>query len=1744
MITKVFRIELAGGKDVEKDFISISKATVAMGKAIAKAKGELATLVSTKADPGAISSLTAKISELEAKYKSLAQERKKAEADAKTLAQTEKLLAEAKLKSAQATQVEIDTMIAQDKELDRQIDREKKETEAIRKKKKELEGLPGSYNTIKKAAQELYAELKKGNNTSTVTTASGKSFKFDEAISEYKRLSSAEQDFRRQFSKDGTLVGEYASGIVDAFKRLNIDDIIKNDVNNAKKSLGELESKTKEMVVAYRQAQQQNISSTEALKTEINQLTVAYDQAKVKGVADLAALETKMKELQVAYHQAQQSGGQDLDKLQKEIHDNVVETENLKKAVSQAEVQLKGIGGVGEQITGSINKGFKELRNSIGQFALTYLGFQAIFSGLQTGVDNAKQFSDQTTELEIQLNKAKGGADGLVDSLSQLNTRTKLTTLEDIANIALKAGATEQNLLGVTKAIDTVKTAFGKDFGDIETGTETFVKLINIFYDDGQVTEDRILKIGNSVRTLANETVASVPFINDFAGRMAGVRQVANVTLPQIVGLGAGFEEFKQSAEVSSTVLVKVIPQLARDIDTFANIAGTTREEFKKLLQENPIEALLQVSQGLVKGKGDIEVFSNTLQEAGIDAGRAVSIISTLGGKAEIFRDRISRAGVAIQSTDAITDAFTRKNENLAATLDKIGKKFADAASGKAFQTTLIVIGTAITFLLANIPALLILGGLLVANWAAQNAQLLLLRAQVLGYNIVIGASYVAMGALTIAQTAYNAITFITSTALALATRALAFFGITVRATAGPLGIILTIATLLTAAFVAFGRKLEAAQGSLSEFVRLQKINAEISREASKATSEQISTLDGWIAVIKSAATSADTKRKAMDKLIEINPAFRDALKGQTIDLNELDKAYGKVVQGIQAKARAEAAATLSAGKQKKVTEISGLRQDLEIQVAQKSKPNQSEIKVELSEDQKEILKKGDFLNSGAVIYFSDEGAVLLKHRFDQIKTFLDKKEKEAIGVYQDYLKAQALAEENLTKVEEQVQKKSAIDTSETVFQIFERLFNNNGTGADFKALLKKIQEQKKSTDVLSKEYKDLLALEAKVKDLLKPKAGSSGGGNRSPEKQKLDDRLKEIEAGIIERKNALDSQLAEGLISERDYYAQVRDNTTNGEQDKINIILEFQQRYKKALARFHGDLAKDVSEAERKQLAAKRDANQKLFDLDNKQLEINLRNEQSATGRDRDATLLNPNLSNEERLQATIDYYDRLLVAQVVFNQKQIEAEKKYGVKSVENAQKRKEEIERIRKELEQSEADRPEARQRDIQAAADRQLAEIRRRVAQQTVAILESNSSYTKKARELAKLEVQATKDQLAEEAAAAKLAFEQAEKDREKGLISEKEYLDKLEEYKTKEAALYKYTTDEQVSATQRFVKALKELKDTFLETILGIKTYTKDAAGEQERIQDAIKGTAETIKSTINEAYQAYFQNQEQRIESDKQDQIETLDREKQRVLARATGEAEKETIERQFAQKQKAVEKKAAEEKRQLALKQATIDFAVAVMKTFAQFGFPLGLIPVAALTAAYFLQRAQISKQQFAFGGALKKKEYGLGGKAGEVPVNGGVFGGKTHGQGGTDFEFGGQAYNAEVDEMNIIRTRNAPKTGTYSITGSHKQIASALNAIGGGISFATGASVKKFTTGGYLGSKLKAPYFSAGAYLNGGSVSGKVNDDRIERLEAMTEQVLAAVYSTDAKPVTLVAQNVTSAQRKKEKDVSTGTL
>jgi hypothetical protein len=152
---------------------------------------------------------------------------------------------------------------------------------------------------------------------------------------------------------------------------------------------------------------------------------------------------------------------------------------------------------------------------------------------------------------------------------------------------------------------------------------------------------------------------------------------------------------------------------------------------------------------------------------------------------------------------------------------------------------------------------------------------------------------------------------------------------------------------------------------------------------------------------------------------------------------------------------------------------------------------------------------------------------------------------------------------------------------------------------------------------------------------------------------------------------------------------------------------------------------------------------------------------------------------------------------------------------------------------------------------------------------------------------------------------------------------------------------------------------------------------------------------------------------------------------------------------------------------------QALLDYATASMKIFAEADdWEAALIEEVGLTAIFGAKEAMIASAPV----------YAQGG---EVPGNGGVFGGRSHSEGGTRFLFKGGHFEAEADELAIINKRSAGMNTNMTVSGTPKQIASAINAYGGGYNFAPGAQLHRFEYGGHLGYMIEPPSFiSEGRY------------------------------------------------------------
>ncbi len=102
-------------------------------------------------------------------------------------------------------------------------------------------------------------------------------------------------------------------------------------------------------------------------------------------------------------------------------------------------------------------------------------------------------------------------------------------------------------------------------------------------------------------------------------------------------------------------------------------------------------------------------------------------------------------------------------------------------------------------------------------------------------------------------------------------------------------------------------------------------------------------------------------------------------------------------------------------------------------------------------------------------------------------------------------------------------------------------------------------------------------------------------------------------------------------------------------------------------------------------------------------------------------------------------------------------------------------------------------------------------------------------------------------------------------------------------------------------------------------------------------------------------------------------------------------------------------------------------------------------------------------------------------------------------------------------------------------NITGTGKQIASKVNELAGGVSFSSGAtSVRKFESGGLLGSSLPIPNYKS-------SIGGDSNSELVHEIRVLAQEQSKRI---DRLTVYQDTNSVTSAQKKIVKQNQIGIL
>lgn len=368
--------------------------------------------------------------------------------------------------------------------------------------------------------------------------------------------------------------------------------------------------------------------------------------------------------------------------------------------------------------------------------------FFQVVSGVRAVMHQAVANFADLEEAKAQVRKytglAKEEVDGINELLKQINTRTSLEALNELAGAAGKLGitATDQ-IINFVKAADRINVALGDDLG--KDAIKNVGKLAMLFGEDKRLgLKKAMLSTASAINEISQNSSASAGYLEDFTSRVAGTGKAIKLSQAQIMGFAAVLDENMQHAETAATAFTNLLTKMYQEPVKFAKMAGQDVKQFTTLMREDANRAIITFLQSL-KGLGGFNKLAPMFDEMGLDGSRATNVLAVMADKLENVKDMQLLANKAYREAVSINNEYAVQNNTVQAQLDKakndlhelsaeLGEKLMPIASQfLSFSTMFLkVLSATVTWVEKNRKALITLTACVVAYTAVTKASIVL----------------------------------------------------------------------------------------------------------------------------------------------------------------------------------------------------------------------------------------------------------------------------------------------------------------------------------------------------------------------------------------------------------------------------------------------------------------------------------------------------------------------------------------------------------------------------------------------------------------------------------------------------------------------------------------------------------------------------------------------------------------------------------------------------------------------------------------------------------------------------------------------------------------------------------------------------------------------------------------------------------------------------------------------------------
>lgn len=376
-------------------------------------------------------------------------------------------------------------------------------------------------------------------------------------------------------------------------------------------------------------------------------------------------------------------------KLKSDIALTTAELKKYEQALFETQAQQmaqnSALGAAGAKLTdvGKKLEGVSAKASAVGGALTRSISMPIALAGSATVV--------AATKIDTSLTNVKKTVDGTAEDYQMLKdaaiefSQTNAVSASQLLDIE-SLGAQ----LGYTLDIMSNGKSQVQEFGEVVSGldiatnmdAETAGTELAQFFNIMQLSKEETQNYASAIVDLGNKNATTESAISAMAMRIAGAGKQIGLSAADVLGLSTALTSLGIEAEMGGTAISTIMSNIDKSValnndklQTWAQTAGMTTEQFANAWKEKPVDALNAVLQGMngaVESGGNMAVM---LDELGISSLRQTDVMKRLAGSGDVMSKAVTTANTAWKENTALTAEVENRNNSLAAKFEMLKNK-------------------------------------------------------------------------------------------------------------------------------------------------------------------------------------------------------------------------------------------------------------------------------------------------------------------------------------------------------------------------------------------------------------------------------------------------------------------------------------------------------------------------------------------------------------------------------------------------------------------------------------------------------------------------------------------------------------------------------------------------------------------------------------------------------------------------------------------------------------------------------------------------------------------------------------------------------------------------------------------------------------------------------------------------------------------------------------------------------------